>query len=122
MFVKKNVTKESKSRKLIFESLQNSKIVERLDVSDKFWQEFKIQDVMLESRWDCMRLKIVIIQITVNPKEYFKKFKNRSVNKKLKGVRRDTPGMNFESYAERIKVLREVNSLPVNKRMIQKRL
>ena len=63
--------KESKSRKLIFESLQNSKIVERLDVSDKFWQQFKIQDVMLESRWDCMRLKIVIIQITVNPKEYF---------------------------------------------------
>ena len=29
--------KEIKSRKLIFEVLKRSKIVERLDVSDKFW-------------------------------------------------------------------------------------
>ena len=63
-----------------------------------------------------------ICTIAVNPKEYFKKFKTRSINKKHKGVRRDSPGMNFESYAERIKLLREVDSERANKKIIQKRL
>ena len=36
--------KEIESRKLIFEVLKHSKIVERLDFSDKFWQQFKIRD------------------------------------------------------------------------------
>ena len=48
-----------------------------------------------------------ICTIAINPKEYFEKFKNRNKNKKHKGVRRDTPGMNFESYAARIKNLRD---------------
>lgn len=34
---------------------------------------------------------------------------DQSINKH-KDIRRDTPGMNFGSYAERIKVLRGVNS------------
>ena len=51
-----------------------------------------------------------ICTIAVNPKEYFEKLKNRLINKKHKGVRRDTPGMNFESYAERINVLKEIGS------------
>ena len=51
-----------------------------------------------------------VCTIAVNPKSYFEKLKNRSVNKKHKGVRRDTPGMNFESYAEGIKVLREIEN------------
>ena len=57
-----------------------------------------------------------ICAIAVNPKEYFEKFKNRSINKKHKGVRRDSPGMNSESYGERIKVLREVDSVHANKK------
>ena len=51
-----------------------------------------------------------ICTIAINWKEYFEKFKNRSINKKHKGIRHDSPGMNFESYAYRIKVLKEVNS------------
>ena len=42
-----------------------------------------------------------ICTVAINPKEYFEKFKNRKINKKHWGVRYDTPGMNFESYAER---------------------
>ena len=37
--------------------------------------------------------------IAINPKEYFEKFKNRKMNKKHKGVRRDTNGMSFDAYA-----------------------
>ena len=48
-----------------------------------------------------------ISTISVNRKQYFGKFKNRTLNKKHKVVRRDYKGMNFESYAERITTLKE---------------
>ena len=51
-----------------------------------------------------------ICVIAVNPKEYFEKLKNRLINKNHKGVRHNIAGMNFESYAERINVLREFDS------------
>ena len=53
--------------------------------------------------------------ITINSKEYFEKFKDRKINKKHKGVRRDTPGMTFESYAERISSLRQLDTKPEKK-------
>ena len=63
-----------------------------------------------------------ICTIAINQKEYFEKFKNRSISQKHKDVIQDTQGMNFESYTERIKVLREVDCKRVNKKLIQKRL
>ena len=50
------------------------------------------------------------------------KFKNRTVNKKHKGLRRDTPEMIFESYAKRIKVLRQVDSKHANKKNDSKKI
>ena len=35
--------------------------------------------------------------------------KNLEINKKHKGVRRATPGMNFESYAEKISSIRQID-------------
>ena len=66
--------------------------------------------------------KANICTIAVKTKEYFEKFRNRSINKKHKSVRRDTPEMNFQSFTERIKVLRETDSEQTNKKMLQKRL
>ena len=57
-----------------------------------------------------------ICTIALNPKEYFEKFKNRSINKINKGVTQDTPRMNFENYVERIKVMKEVDSMRANKK------
>ena len=54
-----------------------------------------------------------ICTIVVNTKEYFEKFKYRSINKKHKGVR---------CNAKRIIVLREAESKRANKKMIQKGL
>ena len=48
--------------------------------------------------------------IAINPKEYFEKLKDRKRNKKHKGVRGDTPGMTFESDAEKIASLRQVDT------------
>ena len=49
-----------------------------------------------------------ICTIAINPKKYFEKFKNRKINNKHKGVRRDTKSMPFEAYANRITSPRQV--------------
>ena len=54
-------------------------------------------------------------RIAANPKEYFEKFKNRMINKKHKDVGRDMLGMRFESYAERISSLRQLDTKPKKK-------
>ena len=43
----------------------------------------------------------------MNPKEYFEVFRTREINKKHKGVKKTTPGMNLESFASRIMDIRE---------------
>ena len=48
-----------------------------------------------------------LVAIAVNPKEYFEVFKNKAINQKHKGVKKSTPGMDFESFASRIMDARE---------------
>ena len=60
--------------------------------------------------------------IAINPKQYFEKFKDRNINKKHKGVRRDMLGITFESQAERISSLRQLDTKLEKKKLIQKRL
>ena len=43
-----------------------------------------------------------IITIAINPKEYLEMYKGMTFKKKSKGIHRDTPGMDFSSYANRI--------------------
>ena len=61
-----------------------------------------------------------ICTIAINPKEYFEKFKNQEINKKHKDVRRDIPGMNFESYAEKISSIRQIEIARNDKKLVQK--
>ena len=61
-----------------------------------------------------------VYTITINPKEYFEKFKDRKINKKHKGVRKDTTDMNFESYAMRINTLREFDDKKEEKKLYKK--
>ena len=63
-----------------------------------------------------------ICAIVVHPKEYFEKFKKRTINKRDKGMRRDTKGMNFESYAERVATLKESDKEKNKKQLVEKRL
>ena len=64
-----------------------------------------------------------IITIAINPKEYFEKYKHFSINKKHKGLKQNTPGMNFEAYLERLATLHEYcfESKPNKKKIEQKR-
>ena len=92
---------ESVFRNALFEIFKHSKIGPRLDVSDKFWQQFNMQN---EGTRKVMGLYEVenldnanLCTIAINPKEYFEKFKDRNINKKHKEVRRDTLSITFES-------------------------
>ena len=94
---------------MIFECLKKSKILNRLDLSDDFWKQFEIYDHNTKKVMGLFEFENInnqnICTIAINPKEYFEKFKDRKINKKRKGVRKDTTGMNFESYAMRINTL-----------------
>ena len=118
---------ESEARKIIFECMIKSKIFERLDISHDFWKEYNVQDKSKKKVMGLFEIENIdnpnIYTVAVNPKEYFEKFKNRAINKKHKGVRRDTKGMDFERYASRIKDLRiDLKNKVEKEKVIQKRL
>ena len=97
---------ESEARKIIFECIGKSKIARRLDISNSFWKQFDMHNSKTKKEMGLYETESVdnlnICTIAINSKEYFEKFRDRTINKKHKGVRRDAPGMNFESYASQI--------------------
>ena len=62
-----------------------------------------------------------IFTIAINPKKYFEKFKDFSINKKRKVLKKITPGMDFEAYSERIATLYEYCFESKPKKVEQKR-
>ena len=118
---------ESEARKVIFECMIKSKNLNRLDLSDNFWKEYNVYNNSTKKQIGLFEIESIdnqnICTIAVNPKEYFEKFKNRKINKKHKGVRRDTVGMDFERYAARINNLRcDLHSDNKQEKVVQKRL
>ena len=105
---------ESDFRNVLFEIFKHSKIGPRLDVSDDFWQQFNMQNKGTRKVMGLYEVENLnnanLCKIAINPKEYFEKFKGRKINKKHKGVRRDTLGRTFESYTERISSLRQLDT------------
>ena len=118
--------KESEPRNSIFEILKQSKVAERLDVSDTFCSQFYIRGKNVKKQMQLYEIEnisnAIICTIAVNPKEHFEKFKNRILYKKRKDMRRDTKGINFESDAERIAILKEPDGQRNKKQFVQKRL
>ena len=116
---------ESEAREIIFECMKKSKIAKRLDVSDEFWKQFEMYDKSNKKVMGLYEIGSIdnqnICTIAINPKEYFEKFKNRKINKKGKGVRRDTEGMSFKAYANRITSLRQLDCKSDKKKITQKR-
>ena len=51
-----------------------------------------------------------LVTLAVNPKEYYEYFKSENVNKKHKGIKKDSAGMDYENFAERIKPLFDFNT------------
>ena len=80
------VVSESKARKIIFECMVKSKILDRLDLADEFWKKLEVHNVTTKKQMGLFEIENIdnpkVCTIAVNPKEYFEKFKNRNINKK----------------------------------------
>ena len=76
----------------IFDVLIKSKILERLDFSDDFWERFGVQNKSLKKQIGLYEIENIndanILTIAINSKEFFKIYKDFSVNKKHKGVKK----------------------------------
>ena len=73
--------------------MKKSKIAKMLDVSDEFWKQFEMYHKSTKKVMGPYKIENIdnqnICTIAINPREHFEKFKNRKINKKHKGVRRD---------------------------------
>ena len=109
--------------------LTQSEIFDRLGLSDNFWKQIKIPNPTLKKQVGLYEIGSIdnatLITAAVNPKEYFQKHRNREINKKYKGLKKDTDGMSFETFAQRIMSLNESYSYKIakpKKKIIQRRL
>ena len=87
-----------------------SKILDRLDLSAELWEEFNLWNKDLKKQVGLFAIENIDkpnITIALNPKEYYECFYDHSNNKKHKGLKKSTPGMDFDSYSERLADLNE---------------
>ena len=110
---------EKDSRNVIFEVMINSKIFERLDLSNEFWSQINVHDTSTEKQVGLYEIENIenpnIVTTAVNLKEYFEKYRDKSFNKKHKGLKKDTPGMHFEAYANRVMLFNDFTNQKVKK-------
>lgn len=116
------IVKESEACNLIFKIMINSKIFERLDLADEFYKHFGGRNKKLKKQVGLYEVESIdnptMVIIAINPKEYFEQYKFFSINKRAKGIRKDTQGMNFDGYANR---LSPKDEQLCNKNILQKR-
>ena len=100
------IVDEENARKIIFEVMITSKILKRLDLSDEFWAQFDVQDKKLKKQVGLFEAESInipnVITISINPKEYLEEFEDLSINKKHKGIKKGTPGMDFSAYCSKL--------------------
>ena len=99
-----NITDDN-ARHLIFEILI-LKLSDRLDTSHQFFDQFSCRNLSTKKKVGLYEVESIdnpnVVTIAVNPKEYIEIFKSKDLNQKHKGIKKTTPGMNFESFATRI--------------------
>ena len=129
----KSCIDERKSREIIFEVMKKSKKFDRLDLSDSFWEQFGIQNKKLKKKVGLFEIEninkpnviyhIKMLTITLNPKEYYERFDDHSDNKKRKGLKKYTRGMDFDSYSARLASLNKFSKeyIKMLKKIEQKR-
>ena len=102
---------EKTARNIIFEVLTKSKVLNRLDLSNNFWEQFNVQNKSSKKEVGLYEVENInntnILMISINPKKYFEKYKDFSINKKHKNLKKNTPGMDFEANSERPATLHE---------------
>ena len=94
---------------ILFEIFSRTEIRNRFDKSDDFWKKFDIHMPQNQKMLGLYEVESIndpcFVTLAVNPKEYLEYFKSENVNKKHKGIKKGSVGMDFENFAERIKSL-----------------
>ena len=94
---------QDKVRNIIFDVLLKSKVFDRLDLSAEFSEQFNCRNEDLRKRDGLFEIesfdKPNVITNALIPKEYYERFLHHSDNKKNKGLKKSTPGMDFDSYS-----------------------
>ena len=107
-----NKVKEKKNREIIFEVITNNKIVNRFEVSHDYWKKYNVQDKDTKKRLGIFEIEHIDdpchITIALNPKEYIEKFESDAINKKHRGIRKDTNAMDIASYGKQINLVRGI--------------
>ena len=92
---------EDRARDIIFEILI-LKLADRLDTSHEFFERFSCRNLASKKVVGLYEIESIdnpnVVTIAVNPKEYLEVFRNKELNKKHEGIKKSTPGMNFESF------------------------
>ena len=92
---------EDKARNLIFDVMLKSKVFDRLDLLAEFYKQFNCRNEDLRKRVGFFEIESIdkpnVITIALNPKEYYQRFIDHSENKKRKGLKKSTPGIDFDS-------------------------
>ena len=111
---------ESKIRDVIIEIIVKTDIYKRFDTSHPFWEKFNARKPKRQKKIGLYEVERVdnlcYVTLAVNPKEYFEFFHDYSVNKKHKGIKKGSRGMEYQNCANRIKSLTNFDSFekPIN--------
>lgn len=101
-----NTFPEWKVREILFEIFSNTEIRDRFDKSDKYWKLFGVHHPENQKVLGLYEVEHIddpcYVTLAVYSKEYPEYFKNDSINKKHKGIKKGSAGMEYENYAERI--------------------
>ena len=106
---------DKKFRDIIFEVIVVSKIYNMLDSSNIYWEKFMARKEKLLECLGNVEIEHVdnpcFVTVAVNPKEYYKSFEDNSLNKKHKGIKKGSSGMDFENYPSRILLVNDCDFL-----------
>ena len=98
---------EKTARNIIFEVLNKSKVLNRLDLSDGFWKQFSVQNKSFKKQVRLYEVENIsntsILAIVINAKQYFEKYKDFSINKNTRVWKRILHGW----ISERLTTLHE---------------
>ena len=102
---------EDEARDISFEVMIQGKIFDRLDLSTELWERFNSRNEDLKKQAGLFEIENIdkpnVITIALNPKEYYERLSDHSNNKKHKGLKKSTRGMDFDFYSERLADLNE---------------
>lgn len=105
----KLLLQSTKSEIFCSKIFSETEIRSRFDKFDNFWEQFGVCEPKNQKVLGLYEVEGItdpcLVTLAVNPKEYYKYFKSENVNKKQKGIKKGSIGMDFENYAERMKTL-----------------